>query len=258
MKEIFIDDMGTPPLVSVLVSLYNYERYIEQALNSVAEQTLQKIELIVCNDCSTDHGVDVTLRWMRTHAGRFCRVAFIANDVNSGLPVTRNTAINYAKAPFLFILDADNFIFPHCLERSFQILSESSEDVAFVYAQRLVFNDMDTCDCHLENLSDWNTPLLTLGNYIDAMVMHKAEMLRRVGCYATEPPFDRLGWEDFEVWFKYMKAGVRGIKLHQPLIAYRVHGTSMIRTTTNRQKNQNILWSALQKNYSEYFITISR
>lgn len=254
MKELFTDGMGTPPLVSVLVSLYNYERYIEQALDSVAAQTLREIELIVCDDCSTDNGAGVTRRWMQEHKDRFCRAALIANDANSGLAATRNASIACAEAPYIFILDADNFIFPRCLERSFQVLAESADDVAFAYTQRLVFNEQDASDCHLENLPDWNAPLLTLGNYIDAMVMHKAESLRRVGGYAAEPPFDRLGLEDFEVWFKYMKAGLRGIKLHQPLIAYRVHGSSMIRTTTRKQEIQDILWSALRKKYPDYFI----
>ncbi len=251
MKEIFVAGRGGEPRVSVLVSLYNYERYIEQALDSVARQTLRDVELIVCDDCSTDNGAEATARWLRRHDDRFCRAALIANDVNSGLAATRNTSIACARAPFIFILDADNFIFPQCLERSARILEEAADDVAFVYTQRLVFNEQDGSDCCLENLPDWNAPLLTLGNYIDAMTLHRAEALRGVGGYTAEPPFDRFGWEDFEVWFKYMEAGLRGVKLHQPLIAYRVHGASMIRTTTN--KRSELLWRALRKKYSRFF-----
>lgn len=254
MKEVFVEDPGRQPLVSVLISLYNYDQYIVQALDSVAAQTLQDIELIVCDDCSTDHGAEVTRRWMQAHSDRFCRMALIANDINSGLAATRNTSAVYARAPFLFILDADNFIFPSCLERSVQALADSADDVAFVFTQRLIFNDLDPQDCLLGNLPDWNIPLMTLGNYIDAMVLHKADALRQVGWYTAKPPFDRCGWEDFELWFKYIRAGLRGIKLHQPQIAYRVHGASMLHTTTDRNNLRERLWKALKENYAEYFI----
>lgn len=251
MKEIFVAGRGGEARVSLLVSLYNYERYIEQALDSVANQTLRDIELIVCDDCSTDNGVQTTTNWLEKHADRFSRTLLVSNDINSGLAATRNQSIACANAPFIFILDADNFIFPRCLERSSLILEESPEDVAFVYAQRLVFNEEDHLNCCLENLPDWNEPLLTLGNYIDAMVLHRKEALCEVGGYAAEPPFDRQGWEDFELWFRYMDFGLRGVKLHQPLIAYRVHGASMIRTTT--RKNSTRLWQAMREKYPHFF-----
>ena len=56
MKTLFSAGTGGMPLVSVLISLYNYSQYIEEALDSVASQTLEDIELIICNDCSTDGG----------------------------------------------------------------------------------------------------------------------------------------------------------------------------------------------------------
>lgn len=235
MKTLFSAGTGGMPLVSVLISLYNYSQYIEEALDSVASQTLEDIELIICNDCSTDGGEKVTENWLRNNEQRFCRALLIENAVNSGLPATRNATLSCAQAPYLFILDADNVIFPSCLEKHAAALQEAEDDVAFVYSQRLVFTHENRSDCHLENLPDWDIPLLTLGNYIDAMVMHRADMLKRVGGYA-----------------KYMEAGLRGIKLHQPLIAYRVHQSSMLRTTT--QYKESLILQALRNKYSRYFI----
>ena len=142
--------------------------------------------------------------------------------------------------------------FPPAWKNHAAALQEAEDDVAFVYSQRLVFTHENRSNCHLENLPDWDIPLLTLGNYIDAMVMHRADMLKRVEGYAAEAPFDRLGLEDYELWFKYMEAGLRGIKLHQPLIAYRVHQSSMLRTTT--QYKESLILQALRNKYSRYFI----
>ena len=242
MKTLFSAGTGGMPLVSVLISLYNYSQYIEEALDSVASQTLEDIELIICNDCSTDGGEKVTENWLRKNEQRFCRALLIENAVNSGLPATRNATLSCAQAPYLFILPG----------KTRPALQEAEDDVAFVYSQRLVFTHENRSNCHLENLPDWDIPLLTLGNYIDAMVMHRADMLKRVEGYAAEAPFDRLGLEDYELWFKYMEAGLRGIKLHQPLIAYRVHQSSMLRTTT--QYKESLILQALRNKYSRYFI----
>jgi len=252
MKVLFFHEQNAQAKVAVLISLYNYAQYICDALQSVAEQTLHNIELIVCNDCSTDDSAAVTLDWMHRNKKRFSRLALIENEVNSGLAATRNQSVAYALAPYLFILDADNMIYPACLERSLEILEESDPAAAFVYTQREMFNEEDPTDASLENLPDWDAQLITKGNYIDAMVLHKRSAIESVGGYRADEHFGRLGWEDFEVWFKYARAGFYGIKIHQPLIRYRFHSASMLRTMTNHQKNQEILWSRLHELYPEF------
>lgn len=251
MKVLFCHEQHRHAQVAVLVSLYNYAHYIGEALDSVTDQTLEDIELVVCNDCSTDNGAAVTLDWMHQHKNRFSRLALIENHVNSGLAATRNQSICYSLAPYIFILDADNLIYPACLERSLEIIAESDPEAAFVYTQREMFNAEDPADCGIENLLDWDPEVITYGNYIDAMVLHKRAALEAVGCYRTDEYFGRIGWEDFEVWYKYVKAGFYGIKIHQPLIRYRFHKNSMMRTITNHQKNQKILWARLRELYPD-------
>lgn len=256
MKTLFLHDTesahGTPK-VAVLISLYNYSRYIYEALDTVAAQSLQSIELIVCNDCSTDNSAELTLNWMKSHTDRFARLALIENDANSGLSATRNTSVAFAQAPYLFILDADNKLYPACLERSLEVLEESDSSAAFVYALREIFDENEPDKRSLENLADWNPTLLHRGNSIDAMVLHRKSALEAVGGYSADEHFGRLGWEDFELWFKYARAGFCGIKLHQPLVRYRVHWESMLSTTTNQQKNLTQLWEQLRLRYPEFF-----
>lgn len=253
MNVLFARERHAGAKVAVLVSLYNYARYIRDSLDSVAGQSLEDIDLVVCNDCSTDDGARVTMDWMREHETRFARLALIENDVNSGLAATRNASIAYATAPYLFILDADNMLHPPCLERSLEVLEESEPTAAFAYAQREMFSESEPCGYALENLEDWSASLLARGNPTDAMVLHKRPALETVGGYAADDCFGRLGWEDFELWFKYARAGFYGIKLHQPLIRYRYHRASMGRTTTDRQKNMAVLWQRLRELYPEFF-----
>jgi len=251
MKIVFCAERDTNSKLAVLVSLYNYEKYICEALDSVAKQTLSDIELIVCNDCSTDNSAAVVLEWMQRHRQRFSRLALIENDSNSGLAATRNASVAFAVAPYVFILDADNMMYPACLERSLEILEEAASDVAFVYAQREMFNDVDIFGSSLENLEDWDPQLFSRGNYIDAMVLHKKSAIDAVGGYAADDCFGRLGWEDFELWLKYIRAGFYGVKINQPLIRYRYHEASMLRVTTNVSQNSHKLWQRLHVLYPE-------
>jgi Glycosyltransferases involved in cell wall biogenesis len=251
MKIVFCVERDTNSKVAVLVSLYNYEKYICEALDSVAKQSLSDIELIVCNDCSTDNSAAIVLDWMQRHRQRFSRLALIENDSNSGLAATRNVSVAFAIAPYIFILDADNMIYPACLERSLEVLEEAAADAAFVYAQREIFDDTDPSGGTLENLQDWDPQIFCQGNHIDAMVLHKKSALDAVGGYAADDWFGRLGWEDYELWLKYIRAGFYGIKINQPLIRYRYHKASMLRATTNIPKNMHRLWQRLHVLYPE-------
>lgn len=251
MKILFDNERNKKAKVAVLVSLYNYEKYICEALDSIAKQTLTDIELVVCNDFSTDNSVSVVIDWMQGHKQRFSRLAFIENDVNSGLSATRNASVAFAIAPYVFILDADNMIYPPCLERSLEVLKEADAKAAFAYAQREMFTDAEPLGNSLENLLDWNPRFFSQGNYIDAMVLHKKSALEAVGGYTVDDCFGRLGWEDYELWLKYVRAGFYGIKINQPLIRYRYHKVSMLRATTNRAKNTKKLWQRLHAQYPE-------
>lgn len=65
MKTLISVGTGEHPIVSVLISLYNYKKYIENTLESVAQQTLKNIELIICNDCSTDGWEKIAISWIK-------------------------------------------------------------------------------------------------------------------------------------------------------------------------------------------------
>lgn len=232
--------------VSVLVSLYNYRHYIFQCLESVRNQTMPQVELIVCDDCSRDGGPALVARWLEKNCGRFTRCSLIQNERNRGLAHTRNAAIECSSAPFVFILDADNMIYPQCLERLWNVLQYS--DSAFAYCALEVFGGT----AGLMGLSDWRPDVLYVGNVIDAMVLHRKSDLLSVGCFTR---MKTMGWEDFDLWFKYARAGKVGARVHEILARYRVHKASMLNTTTNLWYNRKVLWKELRTSYPEFFPT---
>jgi glycosyltransferase involved in cell wall biosynthesis len=232
------------PKVAVLISLYNYKHFIIQCLESVASQTIGNIELVICDDCSRDGGAELVKEWLQLNCECFISCRLLQNEHNQGLAYSRNTAIAHSNAPFVFILDADNMIYPRCLERLWDALQTS--DAAFAYCALEMFGDT----IGLMGLSDWRPEMLCKGNVIDAMVLHRKSDLLSVGCYTK---MKVAGWEDFDLWFKYARAGKFGIRVHEILARYRVHGSSMLRTTTNVKFNHTILWEELRRSYPEFF-----
>lgn len=93
---------------SIVIPLYNKQRYIRQAIESVLAQTFQDFELLVVNDASTDGS--------RELAQSFGRIKLIDHSRNKGLSASRNTGIQNAQAPFVVFLDADDYWEPGFLE----------------------------------------------------------------------------------------------------------------------------------------------
>jgi hypothetical protein len=102
--------------VTVTVPLYNYARFVGEALASVRAQTLQDLDLIVVDDASTDDSLAVAVDWARQNAPRFNRLLVLRNHANAGLGPTRNVGFDVAETPYVLPLDADNRLLPRCAE----------------------------------------------------------------------------------------------------------------------------------------------
>lgn len=105
--------MMIQPLVSVLMTVYNREKYIAQAIESVLASTYQNWELIVVDDRSKDRSLEIA----QSYAAKDGRIKVIVNEVNLGDYPNRNQAASYAKGKYLKYVDADDLIYPYGLEQ---------------------------------------------------------------------------------------------------------------------------------------------
>ena len=113
------------PLVSVLVTLYNRERYVTAAIESVLAQTLQDFEIVVTDDGSTDRSADV----VAALAARDPRIRLHRNPRNLGDYANRNHAASLARGEYLKFHDSDDVMYPHCLETMVTLLSREPRAV---------------------------------------------------------------------------------------------------------------------------------
>lgn len=104
--------MENAPLVSILMTAYNREQYIHEAIESVLKSTYQNWELIIVDDVSKDNTVAIA----RSYEAKDARIKVYVNEQNLGDYPNRNKAASYAKGKYLKYLDADDQLFPHGLE----------------------------------------------------------------------------------------------------------------------------------------------
>lgn len=103
--------MPGEPLVSVLMTAYNREKYISDAIESVLASEMGDFELIIVDDCSSDATVEIARDFVR----RDTRVRLFVNEKNLNDYPNRNRAASYARGRYLKYLDSDDIMYPHCL-----------------------------------------------------------------------------------------------------------------------------------------------
>lgn len=233
--------------VTVVIPLYNYAAYVAEALDSVAAQTLARLDLVVIDDCSTDDSLAVALAWTKAHQHRFNRLAILRNCTNAGLGPTRNAGFAAAETPFVLPLDADNRLLPDCAARCLDRIRESG--AAFVYPQIRKFGESDevigTLPYHPVNLVS--------GNYIDAMALIAKAAWAAVGGYENV----RLGWEDYDFWCRLAERGLWGLDAGAVLAEYRVHGQSMLNTVTDIAGNRRKLVADFERRHPWVRVSIT-
>ena len=236
---------STQPRISVVIPLYNYDVHVVEALQSISLQTIQGIELIVVDDGSKDRSFEVAKKWLDANQASFSRVVLAQNAVNSGLPYTRNVGFTIATTDSVFPIDADNLIYPRCLERCHAAMQRHEVAVVYTIIERF------GAEHRLANLAPWSRDTFRCGNQIDAMALISRKAWAQVGGY---DPAMRLGWEDYELWLRFCDAGLSGLQVPEILGRYRVHLELMTKTVTGKRRALATLKRQLQARYPWTFL----
>lgn len=117
MHSLKINEREYSMKVSIIIPIYNVERYIEECIASVAVQTFQDFDIIAINDCTKDFSIEVLLGSAEKNNFPKERITIINHDKNRGLSAARNTGIKASRAEYVYFLDSDDTIAPDCLEK---------------------------------------------------------------------------------------------------------------------------------------------
>ncbi|HXJ39076.1 MAG TPA: glycosyltransferase family A protein, partial [Bryobacteraceae bacterium] len=128
-----LSPLSERPLVSVLIPLCNYERFVARAISSVLEQTYEHLELIICDDGSSDGSLTIA----RQFAAADPRVVLIAKE-NGGQASALNAACALHRGEIICVLDADDLFLPEKLERVVEGYRSNPEAGVLVHSMNLL------------------------------------------------------------------------------------------------------------------------
>lgn len=215
------------PFLSVLVCTYNYGRFIDAALKSIAEQTMpkDKFEVIVVDDGSTDGSAGI----IRPYASIF-NLIIHSNKNNRGLPYSCNQGLALVKGKYFLRLDADDRLRPCALQEFYA--AACNQDADFVYSDRyeveLASGKKKLIKCSPFNLYD----LIAVG------VLLRSSIARQIG------GFRDMFWEEYDFFIRFLDVSKKTpCYIAKPLIEYYRHLGSM---TTNEENMQNGWWKLFE------------
>lgn len=119
----------TLPLISIIVPVYNTERYLSECLNSIIKQTYQNIEIIIVDDASTDNSCRIIAEFQRQDN----RIKCFRHEKNGGISIARNTGLKHSTGAYIAWCDSDDVLHPQFIEYLYSILIK--EDADFVECQ---------------------------------------------------------------------------------------------------------------------------
>ena len=239
-------NMEKTPAISLIMSVYNGEDYLEEAIDSVLSQTFSDFELVVINDCSTDRTAEI----LNSYAEKDERVKVHTNEVNLRLPSSLNKAISLAKGKYIARMDADDICLPVRLERQFAFM-ESHPDVALSSCRFMTLKNghISSGGCGGRTDNESIKALLVVTNPIlHPGIIAKADVIRSLG-------YDKnfTCTEDMELWTRFVMAGHKVEILTEYLMIYRLHDKQITETTKERQHREVV---AIQKIYYAHFLSL--
>lgn len=132
-----------PPVVSIIVPVYNVERYISRSADSIFRQTLQDIEIIFVDDCSPDDSILIVERILDKYPQQRSKTKFIRKKGNEGLAAARLSGLQYATGEYVLQVDSDDYLALNAAELLWKEAQSINADIVIcdyynVYAERQV------------------------------------------------------------------------------------------------------------------------
>jgi teichuronic acid biosynthesis glycosyltransferase TuaG len=220
-----MSDLG---LVSIIMPLYNSEKFLSSAIESVISQTYKNWELILIDDKSTDNSLQKAMQHMKQDS----RIKLIELQDNSGPAIARNTGIKAAKGKYIAFLDSDDMWLPEKLELQIKFMNERNTNFSYTAYRKI---DEDG-----ENRGIVSVP--------ESITYNKLLNTNIIGCLTAIYNAEKLGKiympniikrQDYALWLKILKKEVQAFGLNIPLAIYRVRKNSV---SSNKLKAAFYQW----------------
>jgi glycosyltransferase involved in cell wall biosynthesis len=212
------------PLVCVVITCYNYGRYLDDAITSVLQSTYTNYQIIIVDDGSTDHE---SIQMLNFIASKYPNV-MVHTQPNKGTSAARNTGIQLTSAPYILTLDADDKIEPTFIEEGITSLEQDSS-ISYIYSLVQLFGNSNK----IWRTIPYNLLYLKFHNFVPAGIIIRRSHWEEIGGYDEQM---KDGYEDWEFVLRLGFHKYKGKHINKVLYYYRKHGESLSTNTENKHK----------------------
>jgi glycosyltransferase involved in cell wall biosynthesis len=188
------------PPVTIIALCYNHERFVEEALQSVVNQTYKNIELIIVDDFSRDKSVEIILKFIENNS----TIKTIFNKSNLGNCRSFNQALKIAKGKYIIDFSTDDVMLPERIEKQVLKFEESSEKTGVVYSNGIYIDEKSKPLKRGKSKSNVKMPegdvyihFLKGSFLMPCTMMIRKSVLEEMGGYD-----ETLAYEDFDLWIR--------------------------------------------------------
>lgn len=199
------------PLVSIITPTYCCEEYIEQTILSVINQSYQNWELLIIDDCSTDHTVGIVEKYKSIDS----RIKLTILKEKGGASIARNRGIMDAQGRYISFLDGDDLWTTDKLEKQVKFMQENS--CYFSYTNYYILGESESPKIFCSPKSIDYSNMLKCNRIGCLTVMYDTSVIGK----KTIPKIDKRN--DYALWLTILRTGVKGYLFDEPLAYYRSH-----------------------------------
>lgn len=221
-------------LISVVVVTYNSDKTVVETLDSIYKQTYHKLELIVTDDCSTDHTVETVRKWLERHQGRFVNVRLLKAKKNHGVTKNCNIGMNQAIGKYVQLIAGDDILLEYAIKSKYEFAEERKIDLVCSKVEVFGSNIQNVaamerlCEkCFKIMKEDWEKQyenILKFNFVIGPMCgFYLLEYFKKVGGFDIRYPM----LEDYPFMFHYIMDGNEIELLDEVLTKYRISDKSL-------------------------------
>ena len=225
-------------LVSVIIPCYNQGEFLEECLYSVLDSTYKNIEVIVVNDGSTDHSLEII-----TFLKAKFNFTFI-DQVNLGPSIARNNGVLASTGKYILPLDADDKIGNNYIEKAVEVLEQNTK-TGIVYCKAVFFG---------EKQGEWKLPDYSLEKILTQNLIFNCALFRREDYNKTigYNPNMKDGWEDWDFWLSLIERGIQVECLEEVGFYYRIRKNSRERSLAKEKVTR--LRKQIYQNHIELYL----
>ena len=242
--------INSTPFISVVMPVYNGEKYLSEAIESILNQTFLNFELIVINDGSTDNTAGILDRYRKKDR----RIVKNSHTQNQGIVYSLNQGLKLARGKYIARMDSDDISCSDRLEKQAGYL-ESNPQIGILGGDVIYINPAGQELSRMEHPHDDLSIRWTC--LLNNVFFHPTVMFRRSILIENELTYKSAfqSVEDYAFWVEFLEH-TKGANLDQVLIYYRLHPGSLTSKSRNEQtkKHNQVSWAYINRIFPDYHV----